>query len=167
MLVQLYWLPVYIISIWCGLLECDAVFFAFSIMYIYWSTWFWRPTIFKQLPYLCHNYLSVCIVVVVNFISSLYSLDIVICLLLFLGYQDRALPFQWCQDIPWKRHQIYSLWLPGGLNGFGSTVFCNRTSSILIFLAGYILFVLLFSWLFTTFLRVVYEQLLHCCALCF
>lgn len=42
------------------------------------------------------NYLSVCIVVVVDFISSLYSLDIFICLLLFLGYQDRALPFQWC-----------------------------------------------------------------------
>lgn len=115
-----------------------------------------KAYIFKQLPYLCHNYLSVCIVVVVNFISSLYSLDIVICLLLFLGYQDRALPFQWCQDIPWKRHQIYSLWLPGGLNGFGSTVFCNRTSSILIFLAGYILFVLLFSWLFTTFLSSIW-----------
>lgn len=43
----------------------------------------------------------------------IYSFIIVIYLLLALAYQDRALPFQWCQDIPWKGYQIYSFRFPG------------------------------------------------------
>lgn len=48
------------------------------------------------------NYLSVCIVVVVDFISSLYSLDIFICLLLFLVIRTELCRFSGAKIYPGK-----------------------------------------------------------------
>lgn len=48
-------------------------------------------------------------------ISVLVSLVKLSAQLFMLFYQDRALPFQWSEDIPWKGHQVYSLRLPGAL----------------------------------------------------
>lgn len=35
---------------------------------------------------------------------------------MILSYQDWTLPIQWCQDLPWKRHPIYSQWFSGDTN---------------------------------------------------
>lgn len=39
--------------------------------------------------------------------------NLVIYLLSTFVYQDRALPFQWCQDIPWKGYQVHSFRFTG------------------------------------------------------